>query len=223
MLVAFGDRNGGVSDPPFDTLNVSRSVGDAGQAATNRKRVAASLGFDVGSLAFVKQVHGADVLEAPPGCSGVQGEGDGLVAPCSRCRRAESSRPTAFPCCSRADRGSPRCTRDGADLVAGVLQRGVEAVGPVTAAWIGPSIHACCYEVGDDVTGAFERAGLPVSGPRRVDPSDARAFALERAGVANIARSGRVHVAATPNYFSYRRDGDTGRQGNFIALLESAT
>ena len=72
------------------------------------------------------------------------------------------------------------------------------------------------------MTGAFERAGLPVSGPRRVDPSDAARVALERAGVENIARSEEC-TSCNPNYFSYRRDGETGRQGNFITLLESAT
>jgi len=221
VLVAFGDRNGGVSDPPFDTLNVSRSVGDAGQAATNRKRVAASLGVDVESLAFVKQVHGAEVLEAPPGCSGVQGEGDGLVSHGSGvvCGVLTAD---CVPVLLEGQSGVAGLHAGWRGLVAGVLQRGVDAVGPVTAAWIGPSIHACCYEVGEDVTGAFERAGLPVSGPRRVDPSDAARVALERAGVENIARSEEC-TSCNPNYFSYRRDGETGRQGNFITLLESAT
>ena len=103
----------GSAMPPFDTLNVSRSVGDAGQAATNRKRVAASLGVDVESLAFVKQVHGADVLEAPPGCSGVQGEGDGLVSHGSWCGVRRPHCRLRAQCCSRDGRGSPDCMRDG--------------------------------------------------------------------------------------------------------------
>jgi len=221
VLVAFGDRNGGVSEPPFDTLNVSRSVGDPGHSATNRARVAVSLGFDVGSLAQVRQVHGADVLEAPPGCSGVQGEGDGLVA---RAPGVVCGVLTAdcVPVLLEGPAGVAGLHAGWRGLVAGVLQRGVESVGPVTAAWIGPSIHACCYEVGDDVIGAFRRAGLPVAGPRSVDPSHAALVALERAGVTNIALSEECTVC-NPNYFSYRRDGETGRQGSFVALLEVAS
>jgi polyphenol oxidase len=221
VLVAFGDRTGGVSDPPFDTLNVSRSVGDPDQAATNRERVAASLGFDVGSLAQVRQVHGANVLEAPPGCSGVQGEGDGLVArtPGVVCGVLTAD---CVPVLLEGRAGVAGLHAGWRGLVAGVLRRGVESVGTVTAAWIGPSIHACCYEVGDEVIDAFRGAGLPVAGPRRVDPSDAARVALEQAGVTNIARSDEC-TYCKQNYFSYRRDGETGRQGSFVGLLESAS
>ena len=220
VLVAFSDRNGGVSDAPFDTLNVSRSVGDPDQATTNRERVAAALGFDVGSLAQVWQVHGAEVLEAAPGCSGLQGKADGLVA---RDRGVVCGVLAAdcVPVLLEGPSGVAALHAGWRGLVAGVLERGVETVGPVAAAWIGPSIHACCYEVGDEVIGAFKRAGLPVAGPRRVDPSLAALAALQRAGVTNIARSGEC-TSCGSNYFSYRRDGETGRQGAFVSLLEPA-
>ncbi|CAN5644178.1 peptidoglycan editing factor PgeF [soil metagenome] len=220
VLVAFSDRNGGVSDAPFDTLNVSRSVGDPDQAATNRERVAAALGFDVGSLAHVRQVHGAEVIEVAAGCTGAQGAGDGLVA---RNQGVVCGVLTAdcVPVLLEGRAGVAALHAGWRGLVAGVLERGVEEVGPVAAAWIGPSIHACCYEVGDDVTGAFTRAGLPVAGPRRVDPSAAALAALQRAGVTNIARSEDC-ASCGSNYFSYRRDGETGRQGAFVSLVESA-
>lgn len=220
LLVAFSDRNGGVSDPPFDTLNVSRSVGDPDQAAANRERVADALGFDVGSLALLRQVHGAEVVETGPGSSGVQGEGDGLVArePGVVCGVLTAD---CVPVLLEGRTGVAALHAGWRGLVAGVLQRGVEEVGPVTAAWIGPSIHACCYEVGDDVTDAFTQAGLPVAGPRRVDPSSAALAALKRAGVTNVARSGEC-TSCGSNYFSYRRDGETGRQAAFISLLGPA-
>jgi YfiH family protein len=220
VLVAFSDRNGGVSDAPFDTLNVSRSVGDQDQAATNRERVAAALGFDAGSLAQVRQVHGAEVIEAAAACSSVQGVGDGLVA---RDRGVVCSVLTAdcVPVLLEGRTGVAALHAGWRGLVAGVLQRGVEEVGPVAAAWIGPSIHACCYEVGEDVTAAFTRAGLPVAGPRRVDPSEAALAALHRAGVTNIARSEEC-TSCGSNYFSYRRDGETGRQGAFVSLRSAS-
>jgi copper oxidase (laccase) domain-containing protein len=106
-------------------------------------------------------------------------------------------------------------------LVAGAIEAGIAAVGPVRAAWVGPAIHACCYEVSDDVTSAFRSAGLPVAGDDRVDPGRAAVFALERAGIGEIAATGDC-TSCDPRYFSYRRDGLTGRQGSFIRMLGDA-
>jgi polyphenol oxidase len=218
VMVAFSDRNGGVGSPPFDSLNVSVSVGDREHAETNRGRIAAALGFDAERLAQVRQVHGATVLDAPAGCSGVQGEGDGLVAEDPGVVLGILT-ADCVPVLLEGERGVAALHAGWRGLVAGVLERGVEKVGPVRAAWVGPSIHACCYEVGEDVTGAFGRAGLPVVDERHVDPADAARAALQRCGVGNLA----VAVECTScdrDYFSYRRDGITGRQGSFIAITE---
>jgi YfiH family protein len=220
VLVAFADRNGGVGEPPFDSLNLSVAVGDGEHAAANRARIAGSLGFDVGRLAQVRQVHGATVLDAPPGCSGVQGEADGLVA---RDPGVVLGILTAdcVPVLLEGEHGVAALHAGWRGLVAGVLEQGVRRVGPVRAAWVGPSIHACCYEVGDDVTEAFERAGLPVVDERHVGPADAARAALQRCGVGNLAVATEC-TSCDRNYFSYRRDGTTGRQGSFIALMDPA-
>ena len=219
LLVAFSDRRGGLSDPPFNELNLSVSVGDPDQASLNRARVADALGFDTTSLVQLRQVHGREVLEAAPDSSGVRGEGDGLVA------RAPGSvlgvlAADCVPVLLEGRGGIAALHAGWRGLVAGVLEQGVEAIAPVSAAWIGPSIHACCYEVGTDVTEAFVRAGLPIADERHVDPSRAAHAALTRAGVTNIARSDEC-TSCLPNYFSHRRDGETGRQGGFIAMLEA--
>ncbi|MGH2819988.1 MAG: polyphenol oxidase family protein, partial [Actinomycetota bacterium] len=184
LLVAFSDRQGGAGDPPFDGLNLSVNVGDPSHAALNREGVAAALGFDVASLVQLRQVHGAEVLEAPPGSAGVRGEGDGLVARAPGVVLGVLA-ADCVPVLLEGRGGIAALHAGWRGLVAGVLERGVEKIAPVTAAWIGPSIHACCYEVGSDVTEAFARAGLPVAGNRRVDPSDAAHTALMRAGVTN--------------------------------------
>ena len=218
VLVAFADRNGGVSAPPFDSLNVSVSVGDREQADVNRVRIATALGFDVERLAQLRQVHGATVLDALAGCSGVRGEGDGLVA----------SDPgvvlgiltaDCVPVLLEGERGVAALHAGWRGLVAGVLEQGVERVGPVRAAWVGPSIHACCYEVGEDVTEAFEREGLPVSDERHVDPAEAARASLRSCGVGNIAVAPEC-TSCNRDYFSYRRDGITGRQGSFISIAD---
>jgi polyphenol oxidase len=106
-------------------------------------------------------------------------------------------------------------------VLAGVIQAGLAALGPPSGAWIGPSIHSCCYRVGPEVVAAFRAAGLPVAGPDRVDPGRAAAHVLEEGGVREVAIS-RDCTYCSPHYFSYRRDGVTGRQGAFTALLNGA-
>jgi purine-nucleoside/S-methyl-5'-thioadenosine phosphorylase / adenosine deaminase len=106
-------------------------------------------------------------------------------------------------------------------LVAGAIEAGVAAVGPVTRAWVGPSIHACCYEVSTEVLDAFAAAGLPRAGDDRVDPGRAATFALRRAGVHAIAATDEC-TSCDRRYFSYRRDGLTGRQGSFVMLQDTA-
>ena len=216
VLVAFTGRTGGSSEPPFDTLNLSARVGDD-RAAANKARVARALGFETDRLAQTRQVHGARVIEVAPGEAGVRGEGDGLV---TRVPGAVLGVLTAdcVPVLLEGERGIAALHAGWRGLVAGILEAGIAEVAPVWAAWVGPSIHACCYEVGDEVTSRFERAGLPVADDRRVDPAAAACAALKRAGVTNIAASERC-TSCDGSYFSYRRDGRTGRQGGFIALL----
>lgn len=218
VAVAFTDRNGGVSEPPFDSLNLAARVGDDRAAvAENRIRVAAAAGFDLAALRLAKQVHGADVLEVGRADATVAGEADALV---TRERGVTIGILTAD--CTPvilAGSGIVAVAHAGwRGLVAGVVEAAVEAVGDVGAAWVGPSIHACCYQVGPEVIEAFEGRGLPVAARDRVDPGGAAVVALRRCGVEHLARSIDC-TSCEARYFSYRRDGLTGRQGAFVTLL----
>jgi purine-nucleoside/S-methyl-5'-thioadenosine phosphorylase / adenosine deaminase len=218
-LVGFTARLGGVSGAPYDTLNLAERVGDApARVAENRRRAGAAMGFSVESLALARQVHGASVLEVARGSSGVLGEADILVA-----RQAGPVLGILTADCAPVlvvgDRGVAIAHAGWRGLVAGAVQRAVDAVGPVASAWIGPCIHACCYEVGPEVIEAFRAEGLPVAAPDRVDPAQASLSALRRAGVGAVA----VVDACTScdrDLFSYRRDGTTGRQGAFLGLCQ---
>ena len=59
-MAAFSTRLGGVSDPPFDTLNLGRLTGDPA-VRENRHRLAAALEIDPGGVLIGRQVHQADV------------------------------------------------------------------------------------------------------------------------------------------------------------------
>ena len=217
-LVAFTNRRGGVSQEPYDTLNLAARVGDdPGRAIENRQRAASAVGFDAGRLALARQVHEKDLIDVAASDAGVLGEADGLTVrqpgPVAAILTADCA-----PVVIASEREIGVLHAGWRGLVAGVIEAGLDAIEGVESAWIGPCIHACCYEVGAEVTEAFAARELPVAGDRRVDPAQAAAAALRKGGVTNIAVAEQC-THCDPNYFSYRRDGVTGRQGAFAGLL----
>src|SRR5687767_14108341 len=145
ILVAFTGRGGGVSEAPFASLDLSATVGDDPAAVeSNRKKVGAILGFDTADLVLARQVHGCGVIEPAAEATGVVGEADVLV----------TRRPGQVIAILTADCVPVVLAGDGVvavahagwrGLVAGAIEAAVAHVGTVTKAWVGPSIHACCY------------------------------------------------------------------------------
>jgi YfiH family protein len=217
LRVFFTDRRGGVSTAPFESLNLAARVGDEPERVQeNRRRVAGAAGFDVARLALARQVHGASVIEVREGDAGVVGEADVIV---TRSRATTIGILTAdcAPVVLWGEDVIALVHAGWRGLVAGAVEAGVAATGKVNAAWVGPSIHACCYEVGPEVIDAFERRNLPVADRAHVDPGRAAAVALRRAGAEAIVSSDTC-TSCDRSYFSHRRDGVTGRQGSFATL-----
>lgn len=220
ILVAFADRRGGSSKPPYDSLNLAATVGDHPAAVrTNRAEVATAAGFALEDLVLAKQIHGCGVLEAGPGDSGVIGEADVLVSrepgPVIGILTAD-----CVPVILQGEGVVAIAHAGWRGLVGGAIQVAVERVGRVDKAWVGPSIHACCYEVGPEVIDAFRERGLPVADGSHVDPGRAAVVALYRAGVTDIEATSDC-TSCDARYFSFRRDGVTGRQGAFAGLMHT--
>jgi polyphenol oxidase len=97
-------------------------------------------------------------------------------------------------------------------LAAGIVERGVEAVGARSAA-IGPGIGRCCYEVGDEVLGAFAGLGGGIASGRMLDLAQVAERLLRRAGVEELEIAGHCTCCEEDLFFSHRRDGGSGRQG----------
>jgi YfiH family protein len=223
LLVAFTDRRGGVSRSPYAELNLAARVGDdVDLVMENRRRAAQAIDYDASRLALARQVHGRELINVRSDQSGVLGEADGLVlsapGPVAGILTADCA-PIVV-----AGNGAAAVLHGGwRGLVAGIVAAGVEAIGGGTTAWIGPAIKACCYEVGSEVIKAFDDFGLPVaqrSGDRgRVDIPEAARASLEQAGVTRVIDSG-ICTHCNNDYYSYRRDGVTGRQGGFVSLLQ---
>ena len=219
LVVAFSDRSGGISRAPYDSLNLGARVGDDfASVSENRRRLGAALGFAPGDLAVARQIHGADAIEVgagpfPASC----GDADVLHTRSSGTALAILT-ADCTPVVVAGEMGVAIAHAGWRGLVAGAIERALEVVGPVSSAWVGPSIRSCCYEVGPEVIEAFSAAGLPVAGPDRVDPGEASVAVLERSGTGSIAFAG-VCTHCDERYFSYRRDGVTGRQAGLVMKL----
>jgi YfiH family protein len=233
--VAFSARSGGVSEAPFDSLNLGLMTEDRRTAVLeNRGRLAGALGFDPGGALVGLQVHGARlaVHDAPPARSGYLDpapdpvEADGQVA-----RAPGLAAVVLVADCLPVALAGPggvamlHCGWRG--LAAGIVARGAEAVG-ATSAVVGPGIGPCCYEVGGEVIAALGETGQAAAvaakdagaEPRwMLDlPAIARGL-LAVAGIGQIAVAGHCTSCEPELFFSHRRDaGRTGRQAGVAWL-----
>ena len=217
-------RNGGVSSGPYASLNLGYG-GDADAAVTeNRRRVQRHL---PAPPTWLRQVHGADVRDV--------GSPD-ATAPTAD---AAVTRAHHVPLVVMIADCLPvfLAERDGATvgvahagwrgLSAGVLERTVAAMRCAPrdlVAWIGPGIGPQSFEVGRDVFDAFvarDSAASAAFTPLREGkwlgdlPQLARRR-LSAAGVVDVHGIDACTMRDPARFFSYRRDGASGRMGAFI-------
>lgn len=233
-------RKGGVSAAPFDDgnggggLNLGLHVGDDPEAVqANRVRLQAML---PGRPAWISQVHGADVVDAAtvgPDQPVRVGDASIATAPGVVCAILTADcLPVLFADAGGKVVGAAHAGWRG--LAGGVLGTTIAAMraagaGEITA-WMGPAIGPQAFEVGGDVLDAFA-AALPGADarsafapyPGRPGKYLADMFALARMmlardGVTSVY--GGTHCTATERdtFYSYRRDGVTGRQASLIWL-----
>lgn len=206
----------------WGTEEASEPFGVRGRGRADREELAAALGLS--RVAHMRQVHGADVhvvsepMNPPPVCDGLatSQKGLGLIVSTADC--------------------VPMVMWDGEKKVAAVVHAGwrgalVELAGKAVAhleerfgsrarslhVALGPAIGACCYEVGDEVSQAFESrfayAGRLFSpGPRgksHLDLIEANREQLGRAGVPReqVYASDMCTSCDNQRLYSYRKEG----------------
>jgi polyphenol oxidase len=224
-------RAGGVSPAPWDSLNLGTAVGDDPAAvAENRRRFVALTGAEP---AWLRQVHGHHVLPAheavalhePPqaDASWTDRPGVACVVQVADCMPVLLAGP--------GGRAVAAAHAGWRGLAGGVVEAALAAL--CTAArcepsqvsvWLGPCIGPRRFEVGADVLQAFgeapERTEAPhfvASAPSKGAPrwlADLPQLArgrLARAGVRHVSGGNWCTVEQRSRFFSYRRDGVTGR------------
>ncbi len=225
-------RDGGVSVAPWGSLNLGDHVGDDPAAvAENRHRLQAAL--NIAQPQWLTQVHGVQVVEA---------RSDGIVREADACW----TRTPGVVCTVMTADCLPVLFADAAGtcvaaahagwrgLLNGVLESTLEVFdAPADVhAWLGPAIGPTAFEVGPEVREAFiehhaeaERAFIPSPAHPERWLADLYRLArqrLERAGVGRISGGDRCTFTEQALFYSYRRDGVTGRMASLIWLPPTA-
>lgn len=220
-------RKGGVSEGVFQSLNVGAHVGDNPEhVARNREIVQNRVGIPVAYLNQIhssKAVNAVDALNAPT-------DADASTDTTGRAACAAMTAdclPVLF--CDKAGSVVAAAHAGWRGLAGGVLQNTIRAmnVEPLEImVYLGPAIGPEAFEVGQDVFDAFtaqlpqaESAFAAIGGGKYLADMYALArMVLQREGVGMIYGGGRCTVLERDTFFSYRRDGQTGRMVSLIWL-----
>jgi len=208
--VAFSTRAGGVSEGPYDSLNLGRMTGDdVDRVDENRRRLCAEVGAAPDRLALNRQIHSSLVHRAEPGARGEPGDGLWTEEPdLPVLAMSADCLPIALARVGDVRPGVAVLHAGWRGLLAGVVAEGVGALGGRAHAAIGPAIGPCCYEVGAEVAQPFAAAfGEDVLHGRNLDLWTAAERALRAAGVEEVERVDLCTSCNPELFFSHRRTG----------------
>ena len=219
-------RRGGVSQAPWDSCNLGTHVGDApADVAANRAALVAETGC---TPAWLEQTH--SVLAVPADISTViNADASWTRTPGIACTvMTADCLPVLF--CDEAGTVVAAAHAGWRGLLGGVLENTVAAMGVAPAklmAWLGPAIGPTAFEVGAEVRQAFVEidaaaasAFIPSvkTGHFLADIYHLARLRLEAGGVGQVHGGGFCTVTDSERFFSYRRDGQTGRFASLIWL-----
>ncbi|MFQ5441723.1 MAG: peptidoglycan editing factor PgeF [Thermodesulfobacteriota bacterium] len=244
LVHGFLTRVGGVSEAPFSSLNFGVGRGDVNgdgpeKVAANREVLEKAFNLPAKRLFTMKQVHSSSVLVL----DGPVRRDDNKKQEADAVITVESTLPIGVLTadCVPVLLFDPAARAIGAlhagwrGAASGVIKNAVErmrreyAAEPGrTLAAIGPHIGPCCYHVGEDLFEEFTREGPEMErffsgakGSLSLDLGAAVANELTAAGLVrgNIVSIGPCTSCTTDLFFSYRKEGLTGRQLSFIMLM----
>ena len=229
-------RQGGVSGGPWASLNLADHVGDDSQVVRENRRILRNtLNLSTQPM-WLRQVHGNRVVEvdSPDAeAAGIQVAAPEADASVSRAPGRVSVVLTAdcLPVlfCDRAGCCVAAAHAGWRGLASGVLESTVQAMGVDSGellAWLGPAIGPQAFEVGDEVRNAFVNthpqaveAFSPRPGHRWLaDLYQLARIRLMALGVPAIYGGDRCTFTETDVFYSYRREGVTGRMASLIWL-----
>jgi YfiH family protein len=228
-------RQGGESKACFQGFNLAQHVGDSAQAvATNRTTLDRQLGGNL-RWQWLQQVHGSDVVAAPAGDAVAVADGLFTRVPgIACCVLTADCLPVMFAAKSGDEVAVAHAGWRG--LAAGIIENTVNSLSSSAAdliAWLGPAIGPCHFEVGAGVRTAFlNAAATPAAGEAiegcfqasrdagkyRADLYAIARVKLHQLGLQQVWGGDYCTVCDEELFYSFRRDGDTGRMASIIYL-----
>jgi hypothetical protein len=226
-------RAGGVSQPPYDSMNPASHVGDAPESVAGNRRI---LRTDIpAEPLWLEQVHGSCVAK----------HADGDATPCADASLARQAGqvcavmtadclPVLF--CDRAGTVVAAAHAGWRGLAGGVLEETIAAMDVPPSeilVWLGAAIGPEAFEVGDEVRLAFMDQhpltavafrpaflGTLDEAPRKwlADIYALARIRLAAVGVEAVYGGDLCTYKDVRRFFSYRRDATTGRMASLIWL-----
>lgn len=236
IVHAFTDRSGGASKAPFDALNLAYHVGDdPASVDRNHGLLAKRLEYDVSRLVHMRQIHSDRVVTCRPDMDfETRPECDALITDVPgqplMVMTADCTPLLLFdPVCRTI--AAVHAGRAGAlkNIVAATIDTMRHQYGSAPEnlyAVLGPSIHACCYEIGPEVANEVAEAGYTSALQLRKERYylDVNAIVLAQLGLAGVPVPQTEVIDACTScsaktLFSHRaHKGSTGRQAGLIML-----
>lgn len=224
-------RQGGFSQPPYDSLNLATHVGDDDQSVLqNRELLCNSLRLPA-EPCWLEQTHSTRVVSLESDSS--------RLADAAITREADTIAIVMTADCLPI----LLCNRSGTEvavihagwrgLVDGVIEATVKDMNSSAdqlLAWIGPGISQQCFEVGSEVRDSFiarnraDESYFVVNRPAHwlCDLSGLATVTMARLDIADISRAGYCSYSDDSHYFSYRRNALTGRMASLIWIDSNA-
>jgi len=228
-------RLGGCSAAPYESFNLGHHVGDVDSSVAKNCNILAAALPAGAELSWLSQVHGTAVVQA-----GQIGYYPSADAQWSRSEGVACAVLTAdcLPVllCSASGDVVAAAHAGWRGLLAGVLETTVSAMNTNTdelLAWLGPAIGPAAFEVGPEVREGFLAAAQPsvapfvvacfAANPVRPDHYFCDLYALARIrlgalGVTHVFGGGFCTYSDSEQFYSYRRDRETGRMASVIML-----
>ncbi|QQX79301.1 peptidoglycan editing factor PgeF [Shewanella sp. KX20019] len=228
--LAFSTRQGGISLPPYDSLNLGAHVGDEPTCVTrNRQNIEQRLNLPV-SPAWLEQTHSINVVNAD--------NSQTHHADASYCNNSNQVCVVMTADCLPI----LLCDKSGTEVAAvhagwrglcdGIIEAAVNKFSHSPQdliAYLGPAIGAKAFEVGFEVKQQFEAKHAEaqdcfvptsehLSDKYLADLHGLAKLRLTKLGINTIFADKRCTLTDAESFFSYRRDGVTGRMASFIWL-----
>jgi len=218
-------RRGGVSEMPFDSLNLGLHVGDrADDVLQNRRRLREDLLLP-SEPCWINQTHSVEVVTLEQDDN--RDADAAITREAGRIAVVMTADCLPILLCNQAGSEVAAIHAGWRGLQAGVIQSTLAAMQSSPQqliAWIGPGITQASFEVGDEVYAAFVDP-LPSAascfsanrpGHWLCDLGGIAASVLGRAGVAEVSRSSHCSYRDAAMFYSYRRETVTGRMASLI-------